>query len=211
MTKEEFHNSFLSYPYSCMTVKDLMNIIESWPDDKMPFSIDDVWSWRGIYADPCLCVTTREQTKKYNLLSLKEVLQYSFTGWKGGEFYYNESSLLHFENDPGCATTTAENCFWLDFLKKNEDNKFIQAIYEYFENDKHLNNEYYQDFNGNDFEEGVDCIYWTKDGFARGKINSIDMDARMVHISQKINDYEYEQHPNLMDCIEFEKVIQFKH
>lgn len=212
MTREEFRNSFVNnaYSFSCMTVKDLMNIIESWPSDNMPFCIEDEWSWRGIYADPCLYVSNAIQAKSHNLRMLHELLKYSFAGWKGGEFYYNESSFLHFENDPGCATTIPENSFWLDFLKKNEDNKFVQAIYEYFENDKHLNNEYYQDFLGQDFSVGTKCVYWTEDGFAHGMINSVDQSSKHVRIAQKINDWEYEQHPNFMHFAEFDKVIQFR-
>ena len=81
MTREEFRNSFVNnaYSFSCMTVKDLMNIIESWPSDNMPFCIEDEWSWRGIYADPCLYVSNAIQTKSHNLRMLHELLKYSFT------------------------------------------------------------------------------------------------------------------------------------
>ena len=41
-------------------------------------------------------------------------------------------------------------------------------------------------------------------------INSVDQSSKHVRIAQKINDWEYEQHPNFMRFVEFDKVIQFR-
>ena len=213
MTKEDFKNSFISikgkssYPYSCITLQDLYNIIYSYKDDIMNFCIEDVCSWRGIYEQPCCIVTNNEASKEHNLDMVLSLLEGTFHGYKDGEFTYNISSLVHFEIQESEASTLPEYCYWYRFLNDNENNPFIQHMYKYFEEDKYLNNEYYQDYFGNDLKEGEKCIYWTEDGFAEGLVFNIDKNHKLVWVSQK-RDYEYETNQKYMECLEFDKVIQ---
>lgn len=213
MTKEEFKNAFVdvigkhNYPYSCMTIQDLYNIIKSYKDNKMPFCIKDVWSWRGIYDQPCCYVTIEMTTKKHNFKMLDDLLNDTFYGWKGGEYKYNLSSLLHFESDESCANTLQEYSFWYRFLTNNDDNPFIQHMYKYFEDNKHLGHEYYQDYFGNDLKEDEECIYWTENGFMIGKIKEINQNHKVVYIDAKING-KYDNDKKYFEPVEFNKVIQ---
>lgn len=188
MTKEEFIQSFYKdYPYSIMTVKDMINIIESYPTDTMPFKIEDSWSWRGIYAHPCLAISTNESTKEKNLSELEYVLRYSYHGWKGGDFYYEESSLLHFETDWGNSTTYDEkSCYMAQFILNNEDNPFIQHMIQYFIDDKNVDVEYYQDVLGHDIREGERVVYYDSllEKLSVGYIVEVNTKEKLVKVSE---------------------------
>lgn len=190
MNKQEFRESFYKeYPYSCITVQDLKNIIEEWPENEMPFRIIDSWSWRGIYANVCLCISNEITSKSDNLSELKDVTHYCYTGWKGGEYYYNMNTLVHFEEDAGdCTTYDEDSCYFVNFLKDNNDNPFIQSIYKYFENNRHLNQEYHQDYLGKDLEINNKVIYYSMDGFKTGFIKEINKEAKMVTVIETLDD-----------------------
>lgn len=82
-----------------MTIKELRNRIESWHSDEMDFRIEDVFSWRGSYAEPCCSLSNKHTTKEDNLEQLECLTKFSFYGYKGGDFKYTEDMILHFEED----------------------------------------------------------------------------------------------------------------
>lgn len=186
MTKQEFFEAFYKkYPYSCMTIKDMENIIESYPEDTMPFKIEDEWSWRGIYDQACIGISIEETSKQDNLKELSNLLKYPFDGWKGGEFSYEESTLIHFENSWGEATTFDEDsCYFVQFIKNNEDNPFIQHMIEYFVNDKHNEVEYYQDIQGHDIQSGMKVAYYddTNERLSIGYVIELNKNERFVKV-----------------------------
>lgn len=81
-----------------MTIQELKLKIESWENDTMDFCIEEVFSWRGIYAEPACSLSTRTVTKEHNLQMLKELVSQPFYGYKGGEFEYTDNHTLNFEN-----------------------------------------------------------------------------------------------------------------
>lgn len=87
-----------------MTIRDLRLKIESWENDTMDFCIEEVFSWRGIYAEPACSLSTRTVTKEHNLQKLEELISRPFYGWKGGEFEYADYDLLNFEDSWGSWT-----------------------------------------------------------------------------------------------------------
>lgn len=88
-----------------MTIKELRDRIIDWHSDEMDFRIEDVFSWRGSYAEPCCSLSNKPTTKEYNLEQLERLTKFSFYGWKGGYFNYTDNDTLHFESDYGSYTS----------------------------------------------------------------------------------------------------------
>ena len=109
-----------------MTVKELQEKIKSWPDATMPFCIEDVFSWRGVYAEPACCISTRDVSKEDNLSMLNMLTSDTFTGWKGGEYSYNDYNDIHFESSRG---SWSDGKFIIDFLLDNVDNAAVRHIF----------------------------------------------------------------------------------
>lgn len=80
-----------------MTIQDLKNYFEK--TDKPKFFLTDVFSWRGIY-DEVAFTPSKEGTKEKSLELIKESLENSYRGWKGGIFTYDLDTEVHFEYDP---------------------------------------------------------------------------------------------------------------
>ena len=88
-----------------MTIRELKERIISWHLNEMDFCIEDVFSWRGSYAEPCCALSNRTTTKEDNLEQLERLTKFSFCGWKGGYFNYTDNDTLHFEEDYGAYTS----------------------------------------------------------------------------------------------------------
>jgi len=86
---------------SSMTLGDLYDRILSYPEDTMNFCIEDVFSWRGSYDEPCCEISTRTVPKDHNLDMLNKLITESFVGWKGGSYTYIMDDTIHFESDEG--------------------------------------------------------------------------------------------------------------
>lgn len=100
-----------------MTIKELYNKIESWPEDTMDFCITDVFSWRGIYAEPaCSLSTTSDTTKQENLDMLNRLINETFDGWKGGEYTYCSVDTINFECGEG---SYSDGNYIIEFLARN--------------------------------------------------------------------------------------------
>ena len=82
-----------------MTLKELYDKIKSYPSDTMNFCIEDVFAWRGIYAEPCCSLSVKKTNKQDNLDKLSDLVKFEFSGWKGGYFKYNWDNTIHFEAD----------------------------------------------------------------------------------------------------------------
>ena len=87
-----------------MTIKELYDNIKSYPNDTMDFCIENVFTWRGFYQDAACEISTRNVSKQYNLKQLEKLTSETFSGWKGGEFSYDEYTTINFESDYGSYT-----------------------------------------------------------------------------------------------------------
>lgn len=102
-----------------MTIRDLYNRIESWPEDTMDLVITDVFSWRGIYAEPCCSLEIGDTYKSNNLNMLKCLVTKVFRGYKGGAYTYDWDDEIHFELDQSECTS---GNYILKFLARNHSN-----------------------------------------------------------------------------------------
>lgn len=66
-----------------------------------------VASWCGIYAEPALGfkLSPRAVTAAELLEELRGSLNRSYTGWKGGTYYYGSEDPLHIDNPGECTNT----------------------------------------------------------------------------------------------------------
>lgn len=108
-----------------MTINELQNAIK-WLGDEMNFCIEDVFSWRGAYAEPACEISTRRVSKQHNLDMINRLLTETFRGYKGGEYTYNEIDDIHFECEPGAYS---DGKYLNKFLLDNSDNKDVYEIF----------------------------------------------------------------------------------
>lgn len=109
-----------------MTLGEFYDKIESWPSDTMNFRIESVFSWRGIYAEPCCEISIWETSKQYNLDMLRRLVNEVFIGWKGGEFTYTFDDTIHFECEEGAYTP--DNGYLIGFIARNQ-NEEVKHIF----------------------------------------------------------------------------------
>ena len=109
-----------------MTLGGLKYKIESWPNETMQFCLEDVFSWRGVYAEPAFELSTREVSKSENLEMINRCLCEEFMGWKGGEFTYHEYDDVHFECGHG---SWSDGKYINNFLMNNAHNEAVRYIF----------------------------------------------------------------------------------
>lgn len=108
-----------------MTIYELIKKIQSL-GDTMDFCIEDVFSWRGVYAEPACSISSRKTTKKHNLQMLKRLMKETFDGYKGGEYTYDKNSEIHFEEEWSSFT---DGKYLNGFLLDNADNEDVKSIF----------------------------------------------------------------------------------
>ncbi len=112
---------------SVITLGEFYDKIESYPQDTMDFRITDIFSWRGVYAEPC-CSLSTEQTAKYeNLDMLRRLTNETFRGYKGGEYTYTYDDKINFEYDYG---EYSDGEYLMSFIKENENSEIIKHIFD---------------------------------------------------------------------------------
>ena len=109
-----------------MTLKELYDKIESYPSDTMNFCIEDVFAWRGIYAEPCCSLLTKQTTKQENLDMLRRLTNEVFYGYKGGEYTYTFDDWINFECD--CSEYT-DGRYLKGFINKYKETQEIKHIF----------------------------------------------------------------------------------
>lgn len=85
-----------------------------------------VGSYRGRYNEPCLYF---DQKKNHGLIkvgqlleSLDELTTIEFTGWKGGEYRYNDSMVLHVAE---CGRTSNTYVVDIEMIGKESWNQVV--------------------------------------------------------------------------------------
>ena len=111
---------------SSMTLGDLYDRILSYPEDTMNFCIEDVFSWRGSYCEPCCELSTRNVSKDHNLNMLNKLLTESFVGWKGGSYTYIVDDTIHFEAGEG---SYSDEYYIKEFITNNHNTPEVKHIF----------------------------------------------------------------------------------
>lgn len=100
-----------------MTLKELYDRIESYPHDTMNFCIEKVFSWRGVYAEPCCSLSTNTTTKQQNLDTLTRLITETYKGWKGGTYEYFFDDPINFEAEE---SSWSDGYYIKDFITNNQ-------------------------------------------------------------------------------------------
>lgn len=88
-----------------MTLGELKNHFEQMEAGKeLNFKLSNPFSWRGVYAECAFEILKETSTKEDNLEKIEKALSEEFEGYKGGEFYYDLDTDIHFETDCGSYT-----------------------------------------------------------------------------------------------------------
>lgn len=109
-----------------ITLGELYDKIKSYPHDIMDFCITDVFSWRGVYAEPCCSLSTEQTTKQENLDMLRRLTNEVFNGYKGGEYTYTFDDWINFEWD---YSEYSGGGYLKGFIKRNKDSEIINHIF----------------------------------------------------------------------------------
>ena len=79
------------------------------------YSPGDIDSWRGVYAEPAIGYEKRAGSVAGLLDQLEQATDgRKFTGWKGGEYAYNDFSDLHVDNPGECSNTEIAGVLLVD-------------------------------------------------------------------------------------------------
>lgn len=97
-----------------LTLKDLNDYFLNEQHPK--FFINDVFSWRGDYADVAFAIS-RNGSRNESLDMIYRALTESFSGYKGGTFEFNLNTEVHFE--PSADSYTYSNIDTEEYLKEN--------------------------------------------------------------------------------------------
>lgn len=111
---------------SSMTLRDLFDRISSYPEDNMNFCIEDVFSWRGSYDEPCCSLSTRNVSKDHNLDMLTKLLKESFSGYKGGTYKYTMDYNIHFEES---RRSYSDEYYIKEFITNNYNTPEVKHIF----------------------------------------------------------------------------------
>lgn len=83
-----------------MTLGKFKEHIESFPDNStFIFGISEPFSWRGVYSEIAFELLEEPMAKEEILRRIEIGLTKTFTGYKGGQYTYDEYTEIHFESD----------------------------------------------------------------------------------------------------------------
>lgn len=85
-----------------ITLGQMKSLLESLPQGLLlDYSFKDEHSYRGMYD--CASVEPAEGFTVVEMLSnIENLLEFSYSGWKGGEFCYDENTPLFFAYEGRC-------------------------------------------------------------------------------------------------------------
>ena len=86
--------------YKTMTLKEFEDyLLQFPPEHKFERGISYPFSWRGIYAEVAFEIINETMTVCEIINRIKTAKLGSYTGWKGGEYSYDDNTPIHFETD----------------------------------------------------------------------------------------------------------------
>ena len=105
-----------------MTLGELKQLIESKPERaEFNYTLSRPFSWRGSYAEVAFAIEEIGSTRQQLLIMIEEAFTNEFTGYKGGEYTYNEHTEVNFEED---TSSWSDGEYITDLIEKIEDKKY---------------------------------------------------------------------------------------
>lgn len=170
----------------------------------MPFSIYGVFSWRGIYDQVCFSVDLSNSTKEKNLDMVKRALTWNFDGYKGGEYEYWLSTLIHFDSD----SDIADDTYLWTFIDDHKDNEFIKHLVKWYEDNRYSGLTIYEDILGHDIRWLSKVAYYDQEmqKLTIGWIMNLDKDNFTIGISDDKFSTEIRNNVSLDRVVQLERV-----
>lgn len=85
-----------------MELIDFKNHIQSFPDGTLfKYGISKPFSWRGSYDEVAFSIIEKPMLKEDILANIQLAYDEWFSGYKGGEYKYHDSTNVHFESGIG--------------------------------------------------------------------------------------------------------------
>lgn len=86
-----------------MTLESLKQFFQELPQDEhIPFSLSHPFSWRGSYDEVAFSIDMENHSlPSHNIDMINEATKGTYQGWKGGEYSYNLSTTVNFEESEG--------------------------------------------------------------------------------------------------------------
>lgn len=82
-----------------MTLKELKAHIASFPDGHVfDWSLSAPFSWRGLFEEVAFSLYNVPSTKEEALTKVDSAFRGFFTGYKGGSYKFDESTVVNFED-----------------------------------------------------------------------------------------------------------------
>jgi hypothetical protein len=108
-----------------ITIGELKEIVNKLNDDEIyDIGINDVFSWRGSYDEPCFSFE-KEISGKHMKEVMNRATSEVFTGWKGGDYTYQDYDKCNFELEHG---RYSDGEFFLLTMFRNPHSPLLQSI-----------------------------------------------------------------------------------
>lgn len=83
-----------------MNLRQFKKKIESLEKGKvLQYSISEPFSWRGSYDQVCFAFIMAPSSREEILAKIEKAYTETFEGYKGGEYRYNDRTLVNFEDN----------------------------------------------------------------------------------------------------------------
>lgn len=104
-----------------MTLKEFKSHIESYPNNHVfNYGISEPFSWRGVYAEVAFDLVEGSMSKEDVLANIQLAYDETFTGYKGGEYRYDDHTDVHFEEDISEYTDGNYTAKWISKIEFKE-------------------------------------------------------------------------------------------
>lgn len=101
--------------------------IEKFPENTLfRYGLSDPFSWRGAYDEVAFTLLDTPMTKEELLSKINEAYTKTFRGYKGGEYTYDDYTVVNFESSPNSWT---DGDYVLSKIKEIENYKDTDESY----------------------------------------------------------------------------------
>ena len=110
-----------------MNLKEFKDYIESFPVEAIfNYSISEPFSWRGSYNEVAFAIDDSSMSRELMLEYIERAYTETFTGYKGGEYRYDDYTDIHYEESYSCCTSGDYTSEWIARIEGNEAYKSIE-------------------------------------------------------------------------------------
>lgn len=104
-----------------MELKEFKDYVQNFKQGtEFEYGISDPFSWRGSYDEVAFEVLQRPMTREEILAKINKAYSETFSGYKGGEFTFDDYTPVNFEEDTGRYTDGGYCAEWIAKIEGSE-------------------------------------------------------------------------------------------